>query len=46
MKATTHWIELTEDAKPLFQLPHGAGTAQREQENKEIDGMLKEGVIE
>ena len=44
--ATKHRIELTAEAKPVHQQPYRAGPTQREHEKKEVEKMLKAGVIE
>ena len=46
IKATRHYIELTEDAGPARSHPYRAGPTQRELEKKEVEKMLKKGVIE
>ena len=46
IKATRHYIELTEDARPARSHPYRAGPTQRELEKKEVEKMLKKGVIE
>ena len=44
--ATKHRIELKPGATPIYQAPHRAGPIAPEKEKKEIDRMLRAGVIE
>lgn len=44
--AAKHRVELIPGSRPVFQHPYRAGLKTREHEKKEIDRMLKEGVIE
>ena len=44
--ATKHRIELKPGAMPIYQALYQAGPAAREKEKKEIDRMLRAGVIE
>ena len=46
IKATEHRIELLQGSKPVHQPPYRAGPTQRKVEKKEIEDMLKKGVIE
>lgn len=45
IKATTHGIGLTEDAKQSFKRPYRAGSTQHAHGKKEIERMTKAGVI-
>lgn len=44
--ATKHRIELQPDAKPVYQTPYRAGHKSREFQQKEVDRMLTDKVIE
>ena len=44
--ATKHRIALKPGARPIYQAPYRAGPIAREKEKKEIDRMLRAGVIE
>lgn len=46
IKAAVHRIELEPGSRPIHQQPYRAGPTQREHERREIDKMLKAGVIE
>ena len=46
IKATEHRIELLPGSKPVHQPPYRAGLTQRQIEQKEIEEMLKKGVLE
>ncbi|CAN8071938.1 unnamed protein product, partial [Agarophyton chilense] len=46
IKATQHRIELLPDSKPVYQQQYRAGPKAREKELKEVERMLREGVIE
>jgi hypothetical protein len=46
MKTPPHRIEIIPGAKPVLQPPYRAGKAGREIEQREVERMLKAGVIE
>ena len=46
IRATSHYIELTNRARPQNQPPYRAGPTPREHAKKEVDKMLDAGVIE
>ena len=43
---TKHRMEMKSDGRPIYQEPYRAGPIAREKEKKEIDRMLRAGVIE
>ena len=44
--ATNHRIDLKPGARPIYQAPYRAGPIAREKEKKDMDRMLRAGVIE
>ena len=46
IKATEHRINLQPGSKPIYQQPYRAGHRPREEERKQVDKMLSQGVIE